>query len=141
MAMLTCRLSERSIQTLVHRCVVALCAACSTDISNLIRVEPAPTPGAVVFVLEDRSLVYGLTVMTCRGRAMWTISNGQLGGAPRRITYGVTPNGFVSRTGPGPLSPGCYEVIVSGPSRTRFHIGTDGQLVASADSSRRTGRP
>jgi hypothetical protein len=28
-----------------------------------------------MFTLESRDLVYGLTVMTCRARDMWTISN------------------------------------------------------------------
>ena len=82
----------------------------------------------VAFVLESRSLVYGLSVMTCSGRVMWTISNQRLGEPPLRITYGVTPDGFVTRTGPNPLTPACYEVVVSGPSRTRFHIGADGRL-------------
>jgi hypothetical protein len=114
---------------------VTSCAACATDVSNLVRVEPAPPPSTVMFTLESRDLVYGLSVMTCRGRDMWTISNEKLGGAPSRIAYGVTPAGFVTRTGPRALEPGCYEIVVSGPSRTRFRIGNDGRLVVNADSS------
>ena len=87
-----------------------------------------PTSGVVTFVLADRSLFYGLTVSTCRGRDMWTISNEQLGEPPARIVYGVTPRGFVSRAGPTALKPGCYVVTVSGPSRARFHIGADGRI-------------
>jgi hypothetical protein len=109
-------------------------------VSNLVRVEPAPPPSTVVFALERRSLVYGLTVMTCRGRAMWTISNERLGEPPGRITYGVSPDGFVTRTGPNALTPGCYEVIVSGPSRTRFRIGIDGRLITTPDSGQRSTR-
>jgi hypothetical protein len=86
-------------------------------------------PGAVAFVLTNRNLFYGLTVANCSGRPMWTISNEKLVEPPTRITYGVAPTGFVSRTGPLTLTPGCYEVIVSGPSRARFHIGADGRLV------------
>ena len=122
----------------VRRCalvVAVLCAACETDVSNLVRVEPAPAPSTVTFTLESRDLVYGLSVMTCRGRDMWTISNEKLGGAPSRITYGVTPPGFATRTGPRALEPGCYEIVVSGPSRTRFRIGNDGRLVVSSDTS------
>ena len=109
--------------------------ACVSEASTRVRVEPSPQSGAVVFVLEDRTLFYGLTVMTCEGRATWTMSNQRLGAPPPRITYGVAPDGFVTRTGPAPLGPGCYDVIVSGPSRTRFHIGEDGRLVTDADSS------
>ena len=111
---------------------VATCAACETDVSNLVHVEPAPAPSTVTFALESRDLVYGLTVMTCSGRDMWTISNAKLGGAPSRIAYGVTPPGFVTRTGPRALEPGCYEVVVSGPSRARFRIGNDGNLVVNS---------
>jgi len=112
--------------------VTLLSAACASDPSRRVSVEPAPTPGMVVFVLEDRTLFYGLTVMTCRGRVMWTLSNDSPDEPPVRITYGVAPNGFVSRTGPKPLTPGCYQVIVSGPSKMRFHIGGDGRLTANA---------
>ena len=128
---------------LVRRCVLAAvtsCAACATDVSNLVRVEPAPAPSTVTFALESRDLVYGLSVLTCSGRDMWTISNEKLGGAPSRIAYGVTPAGFVTRTGPRALEPGCYDIIVSGPSRTRFRIGADGRLTASRDSSQRAGQ-
>ena len=111
---------------------VATCAACETDVSNLVHVEPAPAPSTVTFALESRDLVYGLSVITCSGRDMWTISNAKLGGAPSRIAYGVTPPGFVTRTGPRALEPGCYEVVVSGPSRTRFRIGNDGNLVLNS---------
>jgi hypothetical protein len=122
----------------MRRCVLAvtLCAACATDVSNLVRVEPGPAPSTVVFTLASRDLVYGLSVLTCRGRDMWTISNEKLGGAPSRITYGVAPAGFVSRTGPRTLEPGCYEIIVSGPSRTRFRIGNDGRLVVGGNGVR-----
>ena len=111
---------------------VLSCAACETDVSNLVRVEPGPAPSPVVFTLESRDLIYGLSVLTCGGRDMWTISNSKNGGAPSRITYGVTPPGFATRTGPGTLEPGCYEIVVSGPSRTRFTIGNDGKLVVNS---------
>jgi len=123
---------------MVRRCVLGAatsCAACATDVSNLVRVDAAPAPSTVTFTLENRDLVYGLSVMTCRGRDMWTISNEKLGGAPSRIAYGVTPAGFVTRTGPRALEPGCYDIVISGPSRTRFRIGNDGRLVVSADQS------
>ena len=114
---------------------VATCAACETNVTNLVHVEPAPAPSTVTFALESRDLVYGLSVLTCSGRDMWTISNEKLGGAPSRIAYGVTPAGFVTRTGPRALEPGCYEIVVSGPSRTRFRIGNDGRLVVSSEKS------
>jgi len=119
---------------------VATWAACETNVSNLVHIEPAPAPSTVTFALESRDLVYGLSVLTCSGRDMWTISNEKLGGAPSRIAYGVTPAGFVTRTGPRALEPGCYDVVVSGPSRTRFRIGNDGRLTASRDSSQRAGQ-
>jgi hypothetical protein len=106
--------------------------ACATDVQRDLSVEPTPTPGVVVFAMNDRTLMYGLTVMTCRGRAMWTISNERLGRPPSRITYGITPDGFVSRLGPRPLTRGCYEVVVSGPSKKRFNIERDGGVIAGA---------
>jgi hypothetical protein len=116
--------------------VSLLSAACVADEAQRVSVEPAPKPASVAFVLTDRTLVYGLTVATCRGRPVWTISNEQhTVQAPARIIYGVTPDGYVTRIGPNPLTPGCYEVIVSGPSRARFWIGADGQLIP--DSSTR----
>ena len=114
---------------------VATCVACETNVSNLVHIEPAPAPSTVTFALETRDLVYGLSVLTCSGRDMWTISNAKLGGAPSRIAYGVTPPGFVTRTGPRALEPGCYEVVVSGPSRTRFQIAANGRLVVRSDTS------
>jgi hypothetical protein len=111
---------------------LTLCAACATDIARDVSVEPTPMAGVVDFVLKDRNLMYGLTVMTCNGRAVWTISNQGLGLPPGRISYGVTPEGFVSRVGPEPLKPGCYEVVVSGPSHVRFRLGEDGKLISPA---------
>ena len=108
--------------------VAVLATACASDAFQRVTVEPTPTSGVVTFVLADQSLFYGLTVSTCRGRDMWTISNEQLGEPPARIVYGVTPRGFVSRAGPTALKPGCYVVTVSGPSRARFHIGADGRI-------------
>lgn len=111
--------------------ITLLCLACATDVARDIVVEPAPVPAAVEFVLKDRTLVYGLTVMTCSGRDVWTISNTSQGMVPSRIVYGVTPSGFTTRVGPEqPLKPGCYEVVVSGPSRVRFDIAPDGRLVS-----------
>ena len=54
---------------------VATWAACETNVSNLVHIEPAPAPSTVTFALESRDLVYGLSVLTCSGRDMWTISN------------------------------------------------------------------
>lgn len=109
---------------------LTLCVACATDIARDVSVEPTPKAGVVDFVLKDRSLMYGLTVMTCSGRAVWTISNQGLGLPPSRISYGVTPDGFVSRVGPEALKAGCYEVVVSGPSHVRFRIGEDEKLIS-----------
>ena len=72
--------------------------------------------------------------MTCRGRDMWTISN-ENSAERRHIAYGVIPAGFVTRAGPRALEPGSYEIVVSGPSRTRFRIANDGRLVASSETS------
>ena len=107
-----------------------LMTACVGGVGQLVSVEPAPAPAAVSFVLTDRSLFYGLTVATCRGRAMWTISDEQLVDSPARIIYGIAPPGFVSRTGPAVLEPGCYVVTVSGPSHARFRIGAEGRIGA-----------
>lgn len=115
--------------------VVLLATGCVAEELTRVSVEPGPAPRAVVFVLNDLDLLYGLSVLTCRGRDMWTISNQRLGEPPTRIVYGVTPDGFVDRSGPTVLTPGCYDVIVSGPSRTRFRIGNDGRLDPASDSS------
>jgi hypothetical protein len=120
---------------------LTLFVACATDVAREVSVEPTPKPGVVEFVLEDRTLLYGLTVMTCNGRAVWTISNQRLGLPPSRISYGVAPDGFVSRVGPEPLKPGCYEVVVSGPSRVRFQIGEDGKLQANGANTKRRQMP
>ena len=123
-----------------HRRAIAaialLSAACASDTSQGVSVAPAPAPAVASFVLADRSLVYGLTVATCSGRTMWTISNQKLGQPPDTISYGVTPPGFATRTGPLPLSPGCYEVTVSGPAHTRFEIGADGRLIVEDSLSK-----
>lgn len=108
--------------------IVLLCASCAVDEAQVVSVAPAPAPAMVAFVLGDESLVYGLTVATCDGRAMWTISNEKLGEPPDSIRYGIAPPGFVSRTGPAPLTPGCYEVSVSGPAHARFHVAPDGTV-------------
>jgi len=73
--------------------------ACVGGVGQLVAVESAPAPAAVSFVLTDRSLFYGLTVATCRGRAMWTISNEQLVESPARIIYGITPPGRATPDG------------------------------------------
>jgi len=132
----------RSPIAIVVGVLAVLVAACATDNGQRVSVAPAPAPASVSFVLADRSLVYGLTVSTCGGRTMWTISNVKLGQPPDTISYGVTPPDFASRTGPSPLTPGCYEVTVSGPAHTRFEIGADGRLIVNDSlSAVRTRRP
>jgi len=126
--------------------VTLMSAACATDVSRQVAIVPAPPPATVAFVLGNRTLFYGLTVMSCSGRTMWTLANEQLVEPPARIIYGVAPPGFVSRVGPFALTPGCYEVIFSGPTRVRFHIGPDGRLVSEpgarrADSARPQPQP
>ena len=118
----------------IRASLTLLSAACVPDVARNVSIEPAPAPDVVQFVIRDRNLVYGLSVVTCRGHAVWTISNAELGLVPSRVTYGVTPAGFVSRTGPEPLKPGCYDVIVSGPSRARFNVGEDGRVVSPSQT-------
>lgn len=50
---------------------------------------------------------------------------------PTRISYGVPPDGFVSEVPAQPLSPGCYEGIISGngiSGTVRFTVDADRQV-------------
>jgi hypothetical protein len=50
--------------------------------------------------------------------------------APAQVVYGEPPKGFLTKTGPRPLTPGCYRVIVSGPAEARFVVNRDGTVAA-----------
>jgi hypothetical protein len=90
---------------------------------------PAPPAPPVFAVGASSQSIYGLTVTRCGGAPVWEIGTG--GGdasKPTSITYGRAPDGFVTRTGPLPLTAGCYEVFASGGGVGRFTIRADGSL-------------
>jgi len=105
---------------------------------NAVWIEEGSTAQRLVFRLAaDREtgaspeLFYGLSVVTCRdGRVMWNfgVTSGDAP-IPVAVTYGTPVPGFPTRSGPEPLTPGCYQVTISGPASTRFRVGADGSVV------------
>jgi hypothetical protein len=62
---------------------------------------------------------------------MWVVgASGSTTPPPAQVVYGEPPEGFLTKTGPRPLTPGCYRVIVSGPSEARFVVNNDGTVAA-----------
>ena len=112
--------------------LAALAALACVAPSNAIRVAPNATADSLAFVVtaadsvRPATLVYGLTVVRCGSEdALWTISADGTRQLPSRVVYGQRIEGFPTRTGPAPLTPGCYEVIISGGRPQRFEIGVD----------------
>src|SRR5438270_4830257 len=137
----------------LHAFAAAFAAASCEPVVNLVRVEPGTTPMKPVFVLTDTTghgssgTIYGFSVIPCGAdTAVWQVAANGTNGAPARLEYGVTPTGYVSRVGPEPLRPGCYDVYVTDGRRARFRVDGAGQIIveprrdsqphARADTSR-----
>src|SRR5919201_756454 len=119
--------------------IVGILALAGCSAANLVGVESESAPWAPVFRVTDASgrgavqWVYGLSVLTCgTDSAVWTIAAAGDAPAPTRIVYGEPPRGYVSRVGPEPLRPGCYDVYVSESKGARFRIGRDGRVAGGA---------
>ena len=119
------------------RALLGLTLAASADGCALsqrtgIAVEAAPSPQRVVFRISATPFFYGLTVESCdKKRTMWVVGiSGSAAPPPAQVVYGEAPKGFLTRSGPVPLAPGCYRVIVSGPAEARFVVNADGTVAA-----------
>jgi len=107
----------------------AIVLGCATA-RNTIRVAPAATADSLVLLVRstiDSGLppesVYGLSVLRCDTREVtWTIAADGSRRMPGTVIYGRPVPGFPTRVGPLPLTPGCYEVIVSGATSRRFDV-------------------
>ncbi len=104
--------------------VAIACAKASTS-----RSTPAPEPAKPVFHLlalrgRGSGFFYGLSIVTCSGsNVYWTFGTaGSTAAPPDSVVYGDTPHGYLTKTGPLPLVPGCYNVYVSGGSAARFRV-------------------
>jgi hypothetical protein len=109
---------------------------CAT-MSNRVRVEPGDAPNKPVFVLSDTTgrgpvgTVYGLSVIPCgTENPVWQLVASGTNGAPSRLVYGDSVTGYISRVGPDPLKPGCYDVYVTDGPRVRFHVDGAGRVEA-----------
>jgi hypothetical protein len=104
---------------------------------NELRVEPGPTPNKPVFVLTDTTgrgpagTVYGLAVIPCgSANPVWQVVASGSNGAPARFVYGDTLPGYITRVGPTPLTPGCYDVFLTDSRRVRFRVDASGRVTA-----------
>lgn len=112
---------------------LAVLAACATSGSGpAVTITPASTAQDLVFHRVAPDIFYGLLVTTCNGdRTMWDIgAPARAAPPPRDIAYGVAPAGYVVRTSPLPLTPGCYRVTVSGPATSAFVVDSAGNVTA-----------
>ena len=131
--------SVRRSRRIVVTCALTLGAGVGCTPGNIVGVETGAEPGTPVFVITDVAghgatrWIFGLSVVTCgTGSSVWTIAATGSASAPSRITYGQTPPGYVSRVGPLPLRPGCYQVYVSESAGARFRVGRDGRVIADS---------
>jgi hypothetical protein len=115
-------------------------SACNSE--RIERVAPDASASRPVFHLvhPDGSPItrfYGLSVVSCSGDAvLWTLQSGGTNAAPPlAIAYGETPTGYTSATGPRPLDPGCYKVLMPEGLTARFRIDAKTHRVVPADSS------
>ena len=124
-------------------CIATLAMATACATTNMVRIEPNAPVDSLVFHVSAAGepnnpgvLAYGLSVLACADdRAFWTISADGTRAMPQDVRYGSPIPGFPTNTGPLPLVPGCYDVIVSGGARTRFTV-TAARRVVPRDTSR-----
>jgi hypothetical protein len=122
-------MKKRHCGPLVLVALACLVAGCVPP-QNLLQLAPGIRPDSMVFQLtkaDGRSAyqgwIYGLSVVECDSdRSFWTISSDGSRSLPSSITYGQPVTGYVTRVGPLPLGPGCYDVVASGASPLRFII-------------------
>src|SRR5207237_672471 len=100
--------------------LAAACASGCASADNAIRLAPDATSDSLVFtVITTRTggppaSAYGLSVLRCGDDSVfWMLSADGTRHMPTRITYGRPLPGYVVKTGPDTLRPGCYRVILS----------------------------
>lgn len=99
-----------------------------------VLLAPESRSDRVVFLVPQATVMYGLSVVTCRGgRPVWVIGSGGANTpAPARVVYGDVPRGYAEQTAAQPLRPGCYRVTVSGPAWAEFVVNADGSVSAKS---------
>jgi hypothetical protein len=133
------RRHRQAARRIVGAALIVGAIACAAH-PGALTTTPAPKPLPLFHLAALRhtaDFFYGLTVMRCGDRTpYWTFGDrGAKGAPPDTVTYGVPPRGYESVLGPLPLDPGCYRVLITGGSSTRFSVGTDGRITALDDSS------
>lgn len=127
-----------SMRFAIPRCALA-CAiliGCPQEFS--VWIEPNSTRDTLVIGVSGQrggsravpftSLVVGRCQSAHVDGEVWLIERRADAPYPSRITYGVTPPGFLTLKGPTPLIAGCYEVAV-GAVGTLFDVLEDGQVI------------
>jgi hypothetical protein len=118
---------------------IAAVACRASMTGGRISVEPSSTAQHLVFRLDPSVFLYGLSVETCDGaRVQWAV--GRAGGDPKppaTVVYGEAPPGYTTQTGPRPLTPDCYRVVISGPESARFRVERDGGVTVLTGRRRR----
>jgi hypothetical protein len=100
--------------------------------TNLVHVAPTYAPDSVRFsvsgidgTVPPQQPVYGLSVVRCDTQdAYWTIAAGGGRLLPDTVRYGRPIPGFQVTAGPRPLTPGCYEVLVTEAKAARFTVAS-----------------
>ncbi len=132
------RYRQRGLRFTLALVVVLGCVT----MDNAVRIGPDATTDSLVFLLtsaantgQPPTLVYGLSVVRCNTEeAFWTVAADGSRQMPTRIVYGRPIAGFPARAGPVPLTPGCYEVILSGAAPRRFEVRPD-RTISTRDSA------
>jgi hypothetical protein len=111
-------------------------------VANVVRIEPGATADSLRFVVsgiqsatEPGTGIYGLSVVACgTERSLWTVAADGTRLMPMRVAYGQALQGFPTRTGPFPLTRGCYEVFITNARTLRFDIDAAGAIHAQTMS-------
>lgn len=116
---------------------IAIQLTACVPIANALRIEPGATADSLAFVVsgiqeggrlggDPAVSIYGLSVIACgTERSMWTVASNGTRSMPRRIMYGQILAGFPVRTGPFPLTAGCYDALMTGAHALRFDVEED----------------
>lgn len=128
----------RSMNTSRGRRVLTLAIATAAlgcgAYNNAVTLAPSPAPDSIVFRISGvkgppspARDVFGLSVVQCgTERSQWTIAAGGTTTMPSLVVFGRPVEGFEVRTPAQTLTPGCYEVLVSGAKPLRILITPDG---------------
>lgn len=119
-----------------------ICAACPQR--TAVWVTHAPNAiGPVLHVSDVRGgtrpvEIGGVRVDPCGHEAagdgaMWVVGPRVGTAATRELAYGVAPAGWESVQGPKPLTPGCYQVTISGTGRAIFDVHRDGAIAERSE--------